>query len=94
MNIVVAEPLSPAGLALLKEQPGWNVIVADPKTYAQHLGIADALLVRSAVKVNQEVLAQAPFLKVIGRAGVGVDNVDVEAATQRGVGGQAQTKSG
>ena len=85
MNIVVAEPLSPAGLALLKEQPGWNVIVADPKTYAQHLGIADALLVRSAVKVNQEVLAQAPFLKVIGRAGVGVDNVDVKAATAAGV---------
>src|SRR5213075_1314818 len=52
---------------------------------AQHLADADALLVRSAVKVNGEVLAKAPKLKVIGRAGVGVDNVDLPAATAAGV---------
>src|SRR3954451_13530603 len=85
MNILVAEPVSPAGIALLQAQPGWNVIVSNPKDYAAHLAGADALLVRSAVKVNADVLAKAPNLKVIGRAGVGVDNVDLKAATAAGV---------
>ena len=85
MNILVAEPVSPAGVALLQAQPGWNVIVSNPKEYAAHLAGADALLVRSAVKVNADVLAKAPNLKVIGRAGVGVDNVDLKAATAAGV---------
>ena len=85
MKILVAEPLAAAGIELLKAQPGWDVVVADPKTYAQHLADADALLVRSAVKVNQDVLSKAPKLRVIGRAGVGVDNVDLKAATAAGV---------
>ena len=85
MKILVAEPLAAAGIELLKAQPGWEVIQADPKTYAQHLADADALLVRSAVKVNGDVLAKAPKLKVVGRAGVGVDNVDLKAATAAGV---------
>src|SRR5580658_5181453 len=85
MKILVAEPLAAAGIELLKAQPGWDVVVADPKTYSQHLHDADALLVRSAVKVNQDVLSKAPKLKVIGRAGVGVDNVDLNAATAAGV---------
>src|SRR6202140_4490555 len=85
MNILIAEPLAPAGIELFQSQPGWNVIVSNPKEYAQHLAQADALLVRSAVQVNQSVLAQAPKLRVIGRAGIGVDNVDLDAATQAGV---------
>jgi D-3-phosphoglycerate dehydrogenase len=85
MNILVAEPLAPAGVALLQSQPGWNVIVSNPKEYSAHLPEADALLVRSAVKVNAEVLKQAPRLRVIGRAGIGVDNVDLKAATAAGV---------
>lgn len=85
MKILVAEPLAAAGIDLLKAQPGWDVVVSNPKEYAQHLEDADALLVRSAVKVNAEVLAKAPKLKVIGRAGVGVDNVDLNAATAAGV---------
>ncbi len=85
MNILVAEPLAAAGIDLLKNQNGWNVIVSDPKSYGEHLGEADALLVRSAVKVNKDVLAKAPRLRVIGRAGVGVDNVDLKAATAAGV---------
>ena len=85
MKILVAEPLAAAGIELLKAQPGWNIIVSNPKEYAQHLADADALLVRSAVKVNAEVLAKAPKLRVIGRAGVGVDNVDLPAATAAGV---------
>ncbi len=59
--------------------------MSNPKEYAQHLADADALLVRSAVKVNQDVLRKAPKLRVIGRAGVGVDNVDLNAATAAGV---------
>jgi D-3-phosphoglycerate dehydrogenase / 2-oxoglutarate reductase len=85
MNILVAEPLAPAGIDLLKSQPGWNVIISNPKEYAQHLATADVLLVRSAVKVNEEVLSKSPKLRVIGRAGVGVDNVDLKAATNAGV---------
>jgi D-3-phosphoglycerate dehydrogenase len=85
MKILIAEPLAPAAVDLLRAQPGWDVVVADPKSYSGHLADADALLVRSAVKVNAEVLAKAPKLRVIGRAGVGVDNVDLPAATEAGV---------
>src|SRR5579885_526394 len=85
MNILIAEPLAPAGIQLFQAQPGWNTILSNPKEYLQHLGEADALLVRSAVKVTRSVIEQAPKLRVIGRAGVGVDNVDLEAATAAGV---------
>ena len=81
MNILVAESVTSAGLEHLKSHAGWNVIVADPKTYSEHLATADALLVRSAVRVTADVLKKAPKLRVIGRAGVGVDNVDLPAAT-------------
>src|SRR6267154_6492016 len=85
MNILIAEPLAAAGIELFRSQAGWNVIVSNPKEYAQHLATADALLVRSAVQVTKEVLEKAPKLRVIGRAGVGVDNVDLDAATAAGV---------
>jgi D-3-phosphoglycerate dehydrogenase len=85
MNILVAEPLAPAGIEKLKAQPGWNVTVSNPAEYAQHLETCDALLVRSAVRVTADVLGRAPKLRVIGRAGVGVDNVDLPAATAAGV---------
>ena len=81
----IAQPLSPAGIELLQSQKDWNVIVSNSKEYASHLADADALLVRSAVEVNADVLAKAPKLRVIGRAGVGVDNVDLDAATAAGV---------
>jgi len=85
MRILIAEPMAAAGIQLLREQPGWEVIVSNPKEYAQHLAEADALIVRSAVTVDQSVLSAAPKLRVIGRAGVGVDNVDLPAATGAGV---------
>jgi D-3-phosphoglycerate dehydrogenase / 2-oxoglutarate reductase len=85
MNILVAEPLAPAALEKLRAQSGWNIIEADPKTYSAHLPDCDALIVRSAVKVTKEVLDKAPKVRVIGRAGVGVDNVDLPAATSAGV---------
>jgi D-3-phosphoglycerate dehydrogenase len=85
MKVLVAEPVSKAGIDLLTAQSGWDVVVSDPQNYSAHLAEADALLVRSAVKVTREVLEKAPKLRVIGRAGVGVDNVDLEAATTAGV---------
>ncbi len=85
MKILVAEPMAPAALDLLRAQKGWDLVVADPKTYSEHLADCDALVVRSAVKVTKDVLAKAPKLRVIGRAGVGVDNVDLPAATEAGV---------
>ncbi|MDX1983693.1 MAG: phosphoglycerate dehydrogenase [Bryobacteraceae bacterium] len=85
MKILIAEPMSPAAIEKLKAVPGWDVVVSDPKEYSVHLPDCDALFVRSAVKVNKEVLAKAPKLRVVGRAGVGVDNVDLDAATAAGV---------
>src|SRR5580658_6773598 len=85
MNVLIAEPMAQAGIELFQAQQGWNVIVSNPKEYAKHLAEADALVVRSAVQVTPEVLKKAPKLRVIGRAGVGVDNVDLEAATRRGI---------
>jgi len=85
MKILIAEPMATAAIDLFRAVEGWNVVVADPKTYLEHLGDAEALVVRSAVKVNKDILAKAPKLRVIGRAGVGVDNVDMKAATAAGV---------
>jgi D-3-phosphoglycerate dehydrogenase / 2-oxoglutarate reductase len=85
VKILVAEPLAPAAMESLRAQAGWEVVEADPKSYETHLSDCDALLVRSAVKVTSEVVAKAPKLKLIGRAGVGVDNVDLAAATAAGV---------
>lgn len=85
MKILVAEPLAPAAVDMLRAQKDWNVVVADPKTYEADLGDCDALFVRSAVKVTKEVLEKAKKLRIVGRAGVGVDNVDLPAATAAGV---------
>jgi D-3-phosphoglycerate dehydrogenase / 2-oxoglutarate reductase len=84
MNIVVADPISQRGLELLRK-PGWNVITPSRDTLAASLATADALIVRSATQVTAQILEAAPNLRVIGRAGVGVDNVDLDAATRRGV---------
>ena len=85
MNVLIAEPMAQAGIELFQAQPGWNIIVSNPKEYSKHLAEAEALVVRSAVQVNGDVLKQCPKLRVIGRAGVGVDNVDLPAATAAGV---------
>jgi D-3-phosphoglycerate dehydrogenase len=85
MKILVAEPMSPAALDLLRKQADWDIVVSNPREYEPHLTDCDALIVRSAVKVKADILAKAPKLRVIGRAGVGVDNVDLPAATAAGV---------
>jgi D-3-phosphoglycerate dehydrogenase len=87
MKIVLAEKVSPATLAVFAAEPGWEVLTHDqlPEGLAAALADADALVVRSAVQVDDALLALAPKLRVVGRAGVGVDNIDTDAATRRGV---------
>jgi len=87
MKIVLAEKVSPATLAVFAAEPGWEVLTHDqlPDGLEAALADADALVVRSAVQATDELMAHAPKLRVIGRAGVGVDNIDAEAATRRGI---------
>jgi len=87
MKIIIAEKVAANAIQLLKDEPGWTVITPDQITggLASVLPDADALIVRSAVDVNAEVLKSAGRLRVIGRAGVGVDNVDLDAATKAGI---------
>jgi D-3-phosphoglycerate dehydrogenase len=87
MKIVLAEKVSPATLAVFAAEPGWEVLTHDqlPDGLPASLADADALVVRSAVQVDDALMAHAPKLRVIGRAGVGVDNIDAEAATRRGI---------
>ena len=88
MKILVADKISPKGVAFLRQQAGFEVIEAYGSTPAQVLDLVKdvhAIAVRSETKISREVFAAAPLLKVVGRAGVGVDNVDVDAATERGV---------
>ena len=78
---------SPATLAVFQAEEGWEVLTHDklPNGLAAALADADALVVRSAVQVDDALLQHAPKLRVIGRAGVGVDNIDADAATRRGI---------
>src|SRR5579862_3910952 len=85
MKVIVADKISERGVKLLKEQAGWNVVLTTKETIGKELADADALIVRSATKATAELLQKAPRLRVIGRAGVGVDNIDLDEATRRGV---------
>ncbi|MDR3406228.1 MAG: phosphoglycerate dehydrogenase [Chthoniobacter sp.] len=87
MKIVLAEKVSPATLAVFAAEPGWNVLTHEqlPDGLAAALADADALVVRSAVQADDALMEKAPKLRVIGRAGVGVDNIDADAATRRGI---------
>src|SRR2546427_6384500 len=84
MKIIVADMISERGVELLR-QPGWNVVLTTKDTLVGELADADALIVRSATKVDADLVERASRLRVVGRAGVGVDNIDLDAATRRGV---------
>jgi D-3-phosphoglycerate dehydrogenase len=84
MKVIVADKISERGVALLKET-GWKIVATTNETLAGELPDADALIVRSATKVTADLLDKAPRLRVVGRAGVGVDNIDLDEATKRGV---------
>jgi D-3-phosphoglycerate dehydrogenase / 2-oxoglutarate reductase len=82
-RVLVREPIAEAGIELLRER--FEVDVDGEGALPERIGDYDALIIRSATQVTSDLLERAPRLKVIGRAGVGVDNVDVEAATRRGI---------
>jgi D-3-phosphoglycerate dehydrogenase / 2-oxoglutarate reductase len=86
MKIIVAEKISSSAVDLLRE-PRWTVLTYDQLDgkLPAHLEDADALIVRSAVQVNAGLLEHAGKLRVVGRAGVGVDNIDLDAATRKGI---------
>jgi len=88
IRVLIADPISEAGLRILAEEPRLKVEVKtglSPKELAGLIRSYEALVVRSQTKVTADMLEKADRLKVIGRAGVGVDNVDVAAATKRGI---------
>ncbi len=88
MKVLISDKMSPKGLEVFKQFPELEVDVRvgmSPKELASVIGRYDGLAIRSATKVTGEIIAAADQLKVIGRAGIGVDNVDIEAATRRGI---------
>ncbi len=85
MKILVAEAISQSGLDMLRQEHEVDVRSVTPAELLEIIGEYDALITRSQTKVTREVLARGTRLKVVGRAGVGVDNIDVEAATEHGV---------
>src|SRR2546426_4113179 len=89
MNVLICDPISPKGIEYFKQQPALKVTVLEKRLPEAELipivAETEAMVVRSETKVTRKVIEAAPKLKVVGRAGVGVDNVDVEAATQRGI---------
>jgi D-3-phosphoglycerate dehydrogenase len=85
---LVSDPIAEAGLEILRRDPDIEVVVKTehtPEELGRLVAQADALVVRSQTRVTADVIQAAPRLKVIARAGVGVDNVDVAAATRRGI---------
>ena len=88
LRVLVTDHLAQRGVELIRMTPGFEVEVVNDATPAgllERCRAADALVVRSATRVTAELLAACPRLKVVGRAGVGVDNVDLETATAQGV---------
>jgi D-3-phosphoglycerate dehydrogenase len=82
-RVLIREPIADAGIEFLRER--FDVDVEPNGDLAERIGGYDAIVIRSATKLTADVLQRADRLKVIGRAGVGVDNVDVEEATRRGI---------
>jgi D-3-phosphoglycerate dehydrogenase len=88
-RVLISDALSPAAIAIFKER-GVEVdfqpnLGKDKDKLAEIIGQYDGLAIRSATKVTDKILANATNLKVVGRAGIGVDNVDIPAATAKGV---------
>ena len=86
--VVVADKLSTSGLSILTEDDRFEVLLANgwgPDEMREAMSKAHALIVRSATKVDRDILSMAPELRVVGRAGVGVDNIDLAVATEHGI---------
>ncbi|HQB94855.1 MAG TPA: hydroxyacid dehydrogenase, partial [Candidatus Omnitrophota bacterium] len=88
MKVLVSDSLGQGGMAVLRREKNLQVdekVGLKPEELKKIIGDYDAILVRSATKVTKEIIEAGTKLRVIGRAGVGVDNVDLEAATKRGI---------
>lgn len=86
-TVVVADPIGEHGIELMREAPELEVVsaVGNPEQLTAAIAGAHALVVRSSTRVTDDLMAKAPNLRVIARAGMGVDNIDVAAATSRGI---------
>lgn len=85
-KVVVAEAIAEAGITTLKAKYDVvDLVGADRSKVLASLADAAALIVRSATQVDREMIEAAPSLEVVGRAGIGVDNIDIDAATKHGV---------
>ena len=88
MKVLISDNLHQDGVAVLEAQPNIEVVNKPgmkPEELQEAIKDADALVIRSATKVTPELMAHAPRLKVVGRAGTGLDNVDIPEASKRGV---------
>lgn len=88
MKILIADKIAESGVTWLREQEGVDVVEAygsSPEQLKELASDADAIIVRSASSITREIIEAAPRLRAVGRAGVGVDNIDVDAASDRGV---------
>ena len=86
MKVLITEALAESGIRLLEEEFEVDVIRdLSPEELLEKIGTYDGLIIRSATKVTAEVIERAENLEAIGRAGIGVDNIDIEAATKRGI---------
>src|SRR4030095_6267596 len=88
-RILIADPIHEQAQKLLASRPGFEVVVAtgvNEAEWAERIGGYDAIIVRSKTRITAPIIAAGQKLKVIGRAGIGGDNIDVAAATERGSG--------
>jgi D-3-phosphoglycerate dehydrogenase / 2-oxoglutarate reductase len=86
LKVLITEKLADAGVELLKQDFEVDVLLElSPEELLERIDEYDGLIIRSATKVTADVIERAGNLKAIGRAGIGVDNIDIEAATKRGV---------
>ena len=88
MKVLVSDPLAEVGITLLQETPGIEVDINTDLTPEELRGIIGqyhALIIRSSTRVTADIIAAAQNLKIIGRAGIGLDNVDVSAASKKGI---------
>ncbi len=86
MKILITEALAERGIKLLEQEFDVDVVLGlSPEELLEKIGPYHGLIIRSATRVTAEVIERAQNLKAIGRAGIGVDNIDIEAATKRGI---------
>lgn len=88
MKVLVSDALSEVGVKIFQETPGIEVDVItglSPEELKEIIGKYDALVIRSATKVTEDIIIAASNLKVIGRAGIGLDNVDIPVASRQGI---------